>query len=85
MRKTLLCAAGLAALLVLFASAAASAQEYAWCAEYSDYGARNCGFHSLEQCRAALIGNGGVCVRNGFYAAELSRPLPAPARRPARP
>jgi Protein of unknown function (DUF3551) len=86
MRRTLLCAAGLAALLVLFASVAASAQEHAWCAEYSEYGARNCGFDSLDQCRAALTGNGGHCLRNSFYAAaEAHRPLPAPQRRPARP
>jgi hypothetical protein len=31
-----------------------------WCAEYS-YRATNCGFHSYQQCLAAISGAGGVC------------------------
>ena len=33
----------------------------------SGFGATNCGFRTLEQCRAALSGNGGFCVPNQFY------------------
>jgi Protein of unknown function (DUF3551) len=39
-----------------------SAQAGRWCAEYS-YRATNCGFHSYQQCRAAISGAGGVCYR----------------------
>ena len=30
-------------------------------------GGRNCGFMTLEQCRAALAGAGGTCEPNPFY------------------
>jgi hypothetical protein len=46
----------------------AGAQEYPWCARYADdNGGTNCGFSTLEQCRAALSGNGGICDANLFY------------------
>ena len=32
-----------------------------WCANYGGQGGRNCGFHSFEQCQAAIPGNGGFC------------------------
>ena len=32
-----------------------------WCAYYGGQGGRNCGFHSFEQCQAAISGNGGFC------------------------
>jgi len=31
-----------------------------WCAHYRN-GGTNCGFHSYEQCQAAISGNGGYC------------------------
>ncbi len=34
-----------------------------WCARYRA-GASNCGFYTLKQCRAAVSGVGGSCVRN---------------------
>jgi Protein of unknown function (DUF3551) len=43
-------------------------------------GGRNCGFMTLEQCRAALAGAGGTCEPNPFYRG----PEPAPSRRPRR-
>jgi hypothetical protein len=49
--------------------------EYPWCAQYSggdDGGGRNCGFSTLEQCRATVSGVGGFCEPNLFY--------PGPAR-----
>jgi hypothetical protein len=47
------------------------ADPYRWCAEYGGGGAggggTNCYFVTLEQCRAAISGNGGFCRQNGFY------------------
>ncbi len=34
-----------------------------WCAFYQDSGT-NCGFYTLQQCHAALSGNGGYCALN---------------------
>jgi hypothetical protein len=33
----------------------------------SGLGASNCGFLTIEQCRASVSGVGGFCVRNQFY------------------
>jgi len=38
---------------------------YPWCAQYVVHS--NCGFATLEQCRAALDGNGGYCDRNPMF------------------
>jgi hypothetical protein len=38
-----------------------------WCAQYSGIGATNCGFFTIEQCRATVSGIGGFCVPNQFY------------------
>ena len=38
--------------------------EYPWCAQYTggeEGGGRNCGFSTLEQCRATISGIGGSC------------------------
>src|SRR5262245_1710647 len=42
---------------------------YPWCAVYSDDagGASNCGFLTIEQCRATVSGIGGFCEPNQFY------------------
>jgi Protein of unknown function (DUF3551) len=52
-------------------ASALSYDPYPWCAEYSDgdsgLGGTNCGFLTLEQCRATVSGIGGFCVRNQFY------------------
>jgi hypothetical protein len=49
------------------ATGTAQADPYRWCAQYSSKGARNCYFVTLEQCRAAIAGNGGFCEPNTFY------------------
>ena len=44
--------------------------EYPWCAQYTggeEGGGRNCGFSTLEQCRATISGIGGSCEPNLFY------------------
>ena len=40
-----------------------------WCAQYGGMagGATNCGFFTIEQCRATVSGIGGFCVPNQFY------------------
>src|SRR5215467_11309010 len=40
-----------------------------WCAQYGGRagGATNCGFLTIEQCRATVSGIGGFCVPNQFY------------------
>jgi len=57
-------AAGFAAILIV---EMAMAEPYRWCATYGARGARNCGFVTLEQCRATVSGIGGSCSENLFY------------------
>ena len=47
----------------------AKADPYRWCAEYGgSNGGRNCGFVTLQQCRATIAGdNRAICVPNPFY------------------
>ena len=67
-------------LLFLFAIAAgaaamgpsAHAQNYPWCAYYGgNFGGTNCGFASFAQCRAAVSGIGGECMRNTQYRGPM--------------
>ena len=83
----------LVAALSVMASSQANSQpsaiEYPWCAEYGGGrgGGGNCGFVTLEQCRAALSGNGGYCRENLFFrrfVADYGLPGPRPDR-PVRP
>lgn len=59
----------LAALTFGSFSSPASADPYRWCAEYGPgHGGRNCGFVTLQQCRATIAGdNRAMCVSNPFY------------------
>ena len=59
-----------------FANVAHAADPYRWCAEYSgggQGGSTNCYFVTLEQCRAAISGNGGFCRQNFLYTGDASR------------
>jgi len=65
-----------AALVALFALALTPAQAYVmpydpypWCAVYGGRGGggTNCGFLTIEQCRATVSGIGGFCAPNQFY------------------
>ena len=47
----------------------AQAQNYPWCADYAGFGSQNCGFTTIQQCQAALSGNGGFCNANTQYVA----------------
>lgn len=66
-------------------AARADSITYPWCAQYAadEGGTSNCGFATLEQCRAALSGNGGFCIENPMYRATTGVTTP-PARRPQR-
>jgi hypothetical protein len=63
--------------VVLFTAFAgtAHADPYRWCAEYGGGrgGATNCYFITLQQCQAAISGNGGFCRQNGFYTGPERR------------
>lgn len=53
----------------------AKADPYRWCAEYGGRsGATNCYFSTLQQCRAAVSGVGGICRPNTFYTGDGAPP-----------
>ena len=65
MRKSAL----LVGLLLCGFGGTAQADPYRWCADYGSGrggGGTNCYFVTLEQCRAAISGNGGFCRESGF-------------------
>jgi len=75
------------AVLAALAASSAFAYEmpydpYPWCAVYSGDagGASNCGFLTIDQCRATVSGIGGFCEPNQFY-----NPRGATARAQKRP
>lgn len=58
--------------------------EYPWCAQYSgadNGGGRNCGFSTLEQCRATISGMGGSCEPNLFYSGSASETSKSKSKR----
>ena len=62
----------------LMSSNPVQADPYRWCAQYGGDeggGGMNCYFMTLEQCRAAISGNGGFCTPNNFYD---GRPVTTP-------
>jgi hypothetical protein len=53
----------------------AQAEEYPWCAIYAaGNGSQNCGFVTLEQCRADVSGIGGFCNENPLFQALAQKP-----------
>lgn len=60
---------------------AQTATIYPWCTSGAsqEFGGRNCGFVSFEQCMDSARGNGQFCDENPFYQAP--RPQPAKTRR----
>ena len=54
----------------------ATADPYKWCAHYGagmGGGGSNCGFITLDQCRATVSGIGGFCALNNFYTGPDDR------------
>lgn len=77
MRNLVLAAMGFglaAATLTLDVSPARA--DGAWCAIYrgSGGGGTNCGFYTIEQCRAAISGVGGSCTPNLLFAPRAEAP-----------
>ena len=46
----------------------------------SGLGATNCGFLTIEQCRASVSGIGGFCVPNQFYNPQRTATRPRKQR-----
>jgi hypothetical protein len=72
MRRQYFVCFALSALAVVAALTPTAGQTdpYKWCAVYAGRGGgngSNCGFVTLEQCRAAISGVGGSCEPNQFY------------------
>jgi Protein of unknown function (DUF3551) len=63
---SLVIAVGLVTSLLQIAGPAA-ADPYRWCA-VERTGGTNCGFTTIEQCRATVSGIGGFCQPNQFYS-----------------
>jgi len=96
MRTNIACLAASVLGLCLGANSASAEIVYPWCAQYADRGGgrqvagiilvedgsggRNCGFWTLEQCRAALMGNGGRCEPNPMYVPGRDSPTRQPRR-----
>jgi len=62
MTKTTLAALALAGMALVYAGNANAANTGAWCAHLAD-ATTNCGFATLQQCRAAVSGIGCICSR----------------------
>jgi hypothetical protein len=75
-----------AAAFAVLAPQASHADPYKWCAQYglTDDQGTNCGFVTYGQCRAAISGVGGTCVRNPFYDGRPFSDGSASPNRPVR-
>ena len=67
-----------------FTVGTAIADPYKWCAVYGggdDFDGTNCGFVTIEQCRATISGIGGTCEPNQFYTGPDKKPAKHPRKR----
>ena len=55
-------------------ASSATADPYPWCANYGTPGGTNCGFVTIEQCRATIRGMGGFFEPNQFYTGVENLP-----------
>jgi hypothetical protein len=84
MQKSALAFFILAAVASISATPATAGIEYPWCAQYgggAKGGGRNCGFTTIEQCRATISGMGGFCTPNLFYPGSASDTSPSKRKR----
>ena len=73
MQKTFLALAALIS-AVLLHTGSVHADGYPWCAQYNTVaGGQNCGFSTLQQCRASVSGVGGFCVPNPWVQAQVNQ------------
>jgi hypothetical protein len=70
MRMIMMLLAVAAATFAAGATPARAEITYPWCAQYSgtEGGGGNCGFVTMDQCRATVSGVGGFCYANPMYA-----------------
>jgi len=61
-----------AATSVFFTAGATCADPYKWCAVDNSGGGTNCGFVTIEQCRATISGKGGSCEPKQVIPPSLS-------------
>jgi hypothetical protein len=74
-RRFIIAIATVVAFSISLGSTGASADPYKWCAVYNMFGGgTNCGFVTLEQCRATISGIGGSCELNQFYTGPDEKP-----------
>ena len=74
MRNVILAAAAVVATSLMPATGHAQTSPYRWCAVLNmGDAAYNCGFTTIEQCRATVSGIGGYCEINPFYVEALKR------------
>jgi len=75
MRPLFLALAAAVVLLLLGISPNTAADPYRWCAYYGpDDAGVNCYFVTLQQCQAAISGNGGFCSENLWYTGDAAQP-----------
>ena len=82
--RGLIAVASVAGCLLAGAQAGKAEVLYPWCAQYAgeDGGGRNCGFSTLDQCRATVSGIGGYCEANPLYRpGPDTQPVPRRQRR----
>ncbi len=62
---------------VVLTPSAGQADPYKWCAVHGGRAgsASNCGFVTLEQCRATVSGIGGFCQEKQFYTGPNEAPV----------
>ncbi len=65
----------LAVAVPTLADAAPKSQPTRYCAQYRG-GGENCGFLSMQQCREALAGNGGMCMVAAIQDPRIKNPAP---------
>jgi hypothetical protein len=70
-----------AVVMAVLATGPASATNYPWCTTGAsqEFGGRNCGFVSFEQCMQSARGNGQFCERNPMLE---EKPLTPPRVKP---
>jgi len=75
MRPLFIALAAAAASTLLGTSSSAAADPYRWCAYYGpDDAGVNCYFVTLQQCQAAISGNGGFSTENLWYTGDAAQP-----------
>ena len=66
--------AGCATGYQLPASDAEAVGPFGWCADFQGDAGTNCGYVTLEQCRAAIGGVGGQCSPNPARSTNITEP-----------